>query len=62
MAINPRKRFGIELKDDEFSVWDLNSKYIIDSNECVSLGRATPFDGEEVYGKIISLIYGGKAI
>ena len=62
MAINPRKRFGIELKDDEYSVWDLNSKYIIDSNEFASLGRATPFDGEEVYGKIISLIYGGKAI
>jgi len=62
MAINPRKRFGIELKSDEYSVWDLNSKFIIDSNEFASLGRATPFEGEEVYGKLISLIYGGKAI
>ena len=62
MAINPRKRFGIQLKDDEFSVWDLNSEYKIDSNKFASMGRATPFDGEAVYGKIISLIYGGKAI
>ncbi len=62
MAVNPRKRFGIKLRDDEYSVWDLNSKYIINSNEFASQGRATPFDGEEVYGKLVSLIYGGKAI
>lgn len=62
MAVNPRKRFGIKLNDDEFSIWNLNEKYVIDSKNFVSQGKATPFDGEEVYGKLLNTIYGGKVI
>lgn len=62
MAVNPRKRFGIKLNDDEFSIWNLDEKYVIDSENFVSQGKATPFDGEEVYGKLLNTIYGGKVI
>lgn len=62
MAVNPRKRFGIKLKDDEFSIWNLNEKYVIASQNFASQGKATPFDGEVVYGKILNTIYGGKVI
>lgn len=62
MAVNPRKRFGIKLKNDEFSIWNLKEKYVIDSDNFVSMGKATPFDGLEVYGKLLNTIYGGKVI
>lgn len=62
MAINPRKRFGIEQRADEWCIWDLKNKNIIDSACFASMGRATPFDGEEVHGKLIATIYGGKAV
>ncbi len=58
MAINPRKRFGIGggTDDDEsadFTVVDLDAEYIIDSNDFYSMGKATPFEGYRVKGKIV---------
>ena len=50
MAINPRKRFGIPFGSD-FTVWDLDSKGTISADDFISLGKATPFEGREVYGR-----------
>jgi len=50
MAINPRKRFGLEIKDD-FCVFDLENKYEINPEEFLSKGRATPFKDQLVSGK-----------
>lgn len=50
MAVNPRKRFSIPLGDD-YCIWDLNEKYIIDPKNFKSMGKATPFAGETVFGK-----------
>jgi dihydroorotase len=49
MAINPRKRFGIEDAGD-FCVFDLESEYTVNPEEFLSMGRATPFEGETLSG------------
>ena len=60
MCINPRKRFNIP--NSGYCVWDLNCKYKIDTNDFRSMGRSTPFEGEDVYGKCIMTIYGGDVV
>ena len=58
---NPRNRFGI--KDEaSLTVWDLSNQYKIDSNEFLSMGKATPFQGESVFGKCLMTVYGGKIV
>ncbi len=49
MAINPRSRFGI--KDSGYTVWDLDKKFVVDPNEFLSMGKATPFENYELYGE-----------
>lgn len=60
LAVNPRKRFGIEFEG--FSVWDLEKCVKIDPREFLSQGKATPFEGAEVYGENLLTIYKGKAV
>lgn len=62
MAVNPRKRFRIPMRENDYSVWSLNEKYLIDPNAFLTMGRATPFEGKEVYGKHIATILNGKAV
>ena len=61
MAINPRKRFGLPLNND-YSIWDLDSEYEIDSKDFKSMGKSSPFVGLKVYGKLIKTIKDGKII
>ena len=61
MAINPRRRFGIEATDD-ICVYDLESEYKIDPEDFESKGRSTPFDGMTVTGKNLLTVCGGKAV
>ena len=67
MSINPRKRFGIGGGTDEgqsadFTVVDLDKEYEINPDEFYSMGRATPFEGYKVKGKIMHTYVGGKEI
>ena len=62
MAINPRKRFGLDLKDDDFCVWNLENEYVINPDEFLSMGRSTPFEGKAVLGKNELTVCGGKAV
>ena len=61
MAVNPRKRFGIPY-DGSFTVWDLNEKCVIDPSEFLSMGKATPFEGEEVYSRCKLTVFDGKEV
>ena len=58
----PRKRFGIPLREDDLTVWDLDEEYEIDPEEFLSRGRATPFAGRKVYGRCIATVSGGKIV
>ena len=67
MNTNPRKIFGIgtEIKVGEkadLTVYDLEENYNIDSNTFVSKGKATPFDGNNVYGKCKMTMCGGNIV
>ncbi len=61
MSENPRKRFGVT-NDAGFAVFDVSEEYEIDPDEFISMGRATPFAKEKVFGKCLLTVYGGKAV
>jgi len=61
MTCSPRKRFGLPL-DNSYSVWDLNAAYTVDPADFVSLGKASPFTGMEVWGKCMMTVCGGKVV
>jgi dihydroorotase len=58
---NPRKRFNIPLRLD-FSLWALDQKYTVDPEEFLSMGKATPFTGSQVYGRCILTVCDGKIV
>ena len=68
MSVNPRARFklgGGEMKVGEkadFAVFDPSVSYVIDPRSFASLGRATPFSGMKVMGKIKEIRIGDKTI
>ena len=62
MAINPRVRFGIPFRKNDFTVFDLNDKYIVHPDEFLSKGRATPFENWEVYGRCLLTVHDGEIV
>ena len=61
MVASPRRRFGIP-RDDGFSVRDLDERFTVDPAEFLSLGRATPFAGEELFAVNRLTVFGGKPV
>ena len=61
MSIRPRERFDIK-SDPGFTVFKTDEKYRIDPSDFLSMGKATPFEGDEVYGRCILTVYNGKAV
>ena len=61
MAINPRKRFNIPLGTD-YTVWDLEKSYTISSDDFLSKGKATPFEGMPVLGECVLTVCDGKVV
>lgn len=59
LAVNPRKRFGLEY-DNSFTLWDLDKKTVINPSDFLSMGKATPFEGEEVFGECELTVCNGK--
>lgn len=62
MCIAPRRRFGLPMPQADYCVWDMSSPYPIDPEEFQSMGRATPFAGEQVFGRCKATIVGGKLV
>lgn len=67
LNLNAAKIFGIgaEIKEGQsanLTVFDLNSEYIIDSNEFLSMGKSTPFEGKSVYGKCLMTMVDGNIV
>ena len=58
---NPKKRFGIDTGDD-FTVFEVSSPYRINSADFLSKGKATPFEGREVYGRCVLTVCRGKEV
>ncbi len=67
LSINANKRFNIgsEIKvgnKADLTVFDLNEKYIVNPDDFLSMGKSTPFEGAEVYGKCKMTICNGKVV
>ncbi len=58
MAINPRKRFNIS--ESGYTVWDLDKKYTVNTDEFLSKGKATPFENCELYGECKLTVLGNQ--
>ena len=61
LAIAPRRRFGIPFGAD-WTVWDLGRTERIDPARFASKGRATPFEGESVFGVCLQTAVDGKIV
>lgn len=66
MSVNPRRRFGLEggfIEDGQpadLTIIDLDETYTIDPAEFASMGKATPFDGRKVNGRILMTLVEGE--
>lgn len=49
LVFNPMGRFGIK-EGHDFSIWDLDEKFTVNPDDFLSMGKATPFEGWELYG------------
>ena len=62
LCVNPRERFSLPLKKDDYAVFEISEKYKINSEKFLSKGKSTPFDGAEVYGRCLLTVCGGKTV
>ncbi len=66
MSFNPSEILNLgagEIKEGapaDLTVADLGEKYVIDSGKFLSKGKNTPFNGYEVYGKVLYTIVDGN--
>lgn len=61
LSTNARKRFNLPLSENDFSVWNLNKKYTVNPDDFLSMGKSTPFVGNEVFGECIMTVRDKKA-
>ncbi len=61
LAIAPRKRFGLPFGND-FSIWELDTAFVVDPAQFLSKGQATPFEGRTLYGKNVLTVCDGNIV
>ena len=58
----PRRIFGLPQAPKDTVLVDLDTPFIIDSTQFASMGHSTPFDGWEVYGRVLETRKNGKTV
>lgn len=61
MSFKPKERFRIDTEND-FAVFDISEAYKIDPEDFLSMGRATPFAGREVFGRCLLTVHDEKVV
>lgn len=61
MVDNPRKRFNIPLSND-FSIWKLDEEFVVDPDEFLSKGKATPFENTKLFGRCVRTVCNSKVV
>lgn len=61
MSAAPRARFALP-RGEDYSIWDLEASYPIDPAEFQTMGRATPFAGETVFGRCKATVVEGRLV
>ena len=63
LSTAPEKRFGYHSDPERnYSIWSLGEPYTVDPDTFESMGRATPFEGMQVFGKCLETVAGGKTV
>ena len=62
LSIAPRRIFRLPEAPQDYVEIDLDTPFIISSAGFASMGRATPFEGWEVYGLVCRTVYKGKTV
>ena len=67
MCDNPRRIFrlggGLEVgQRADIAVFDTTTPFKVDSNQFLSMGKATPFEGWELVGRCKLTLFGGKTV
>ena len=59
MIDNPKKRFNMDTGND-FTIFETDTEYVINPDDFLSMGRATPFEGWKVKGRCLLTVCDGK--
>lgn len=64
MSIAPARRFSLHTgyENGSMCVFDTACEYTVDPSEFLSMGRATPFEGNRVFGRCKATVCNGKAV
>ena len=69
MHKNPCRRFGLgrekgiaQGETANLCVFDLDNEYTVCPDDFATMGRATPFEGDKVYGKCVLTVANGKIV
>ncbi len=69
MASNPARILGLKTKgvikegmDADLIVVDGDNKYMVDSSQFASKAKYSPYDGQELYGKTLVTVCGGRVV
>lgn len=62
MSSNPRKRFGIEARENDYSLWDLSQEFCVSPDRFISKGKSTPLEGVRLFGVCKATYYNGKIV
>ncbi len=65
MSVNPARRFGIgsfleEGQSADLAVFDLSREWVVNPEEFLTMGRATPFAGCSLFGRCVLTLVGGE--
>jgi dihydroorotase len=60
MSVNALKRFNIPMNG--LTIWNLDKEFIVNPDEFLSLGRATPFEGMKLFGECVATYCNGKLV
>lgn len=62
MSSNARRRFRLPGGDADFAEFDLQTPYIVEPEQFLSMGHSTPFQGWELYGRCVRTVHKGKDV
>ena len=62
LSIAPRRIFRLPEAPNDYVEVDLDTPFTIHSADFASMGKATPFESWEVYGRIVRTVYQGKTV
>ena len=62
LVTNPRRRFNIPLRENDYVIWDLDGTFTVDPDDFLSRGKATPFEGWKLSGVCYLTVCNGKVV